>query len=296
MTIEKCAIIGYPLKPEEIKPILGTIIEYETEIVGKVKITLPAYQELLNGEFDRYLIAGICKNRTIQNQEPVLIDGEFIRTGYKKYNPPIEFEEKCYHFLKTLYLNGGRENKSFDFNSTRDFPLAYSDSEEFTRIIDQLESDYSITITTTRAVGRGQAIKVYFGVKMTNSGKEEAKKALPKMPLFGLVNQTLFTGDEEIDLKINHARELFFTEPLSIDKMRSACETLSYVLEPLRENLKIYFSQKDVSDFFHIVNAFDIRHNKDVTINIVNVEQLEWVFYSLLNTINTYTKLKQSGK
>jgi len=293
MTIDKCALISYPLKPEEIKSATGPTIEYETEFVGKVKITLAAYQELIQGDFDRYIIAGICKNLSLQNLDPPLIDSDFIRTGYKKYKPPIDFEEKCYQFLKTLYLIGGRENKVFEFNTTKHFPMAYADQEEFARIIDLLDSEYYISIDRTHDLPRRN--KIFVGVKMTKFGKEEAQKALPKMPLFGLVNQEISTGDPEIDSKINHARELFFEEPSSMDKMRSACESLSYVLEPLREDLKSYFSQKDISDFFQIVNAFDIRHNKDFTKNIVDVEQLEWVFYTLLNTINTFTKLKQKG-
>ena len=75
--------------------------------------------------------------------------------------------------------------------------------------------------------------------------------------------------------------------------MRSACESLSYVLEPLREELPKYFHKQDVSDFFNIVNNFDIRHNKDHTKKLIHPEQLEWGFYSLLNTINTYVKLKK---
>ena len=116
------------------------------------------------------------------------------------------------------------------------------------------------------------------------------------MPLFGLVSQVISTGNSEVDEKINHARELFFDNAQSLDKMRSACEALCFILEPLREDLKNYFNQKDVSDFFQIVNTFDIRHNKETTKNIVHEEQLEWLFYSLLNTINTYVKLKQNGK
>src|SRR5690554_1869206 len=133
MTFDKCAIIGYPLRPEEIKPLIGTTLEYETEFVGKVKITFSAYKELLEGNFDRYTIAGICKGRTLQNEEPVLIDSNFIREGYKKLNPPINFDEKCNHFLKYLYQNGGEENKEFELNSTRHFPIAFADPEEFTR-------------------------------------------------------------------------------------------------------------------------------------------------------------------
>lgn len=296
MTFDRCALIGYPLKDGELKPILGTTIEYETEYVGKVKVTLPAYQELLNGEFERFLIAGICMDRTLRNEEPILLDSSFIRDGYKKLNPPTEFDEKCNHFLKYLYKHGGKENKEFELNSTKHFPLAFTNPEEFTRIVDQLKTDYFITIRKAHQMARGKESQIYMGVKMTNSGKDEARKSLPQMPMFGLVSQEITTGDNAIDEKINHARELFFDEPQTADKMRSACETLSYVLEPLREDLKTYFSQKDVSDFFQIVNTFDIRHNKDTTKSIVHEEQLEWIFYSLLNTINTYVKLKQNGK
>jgi hypothetical protein len=78
-----------------------------------------------------------------------------------------------------------------------------------------------------------------------------------------------------------------------MDDKRSACETLSYVLEPLRKELEAFFSTSDVSDFFQLVNRFDVRHNKSSTINLVHEEQLEWVFYTLLNSISTFTKLKR---
>ena len=75
--------------------------------------------------------------------------------------------------------------------------------------------------------------------------------------------------------------------------MRSACENLSYVLEPLRKDCEVLFTKSDTNVFFKIINDFDIRHNKNTTKQIEFPEQLEWIFYSLLNTINTYTKLKQ---
>jgi len=295
MTFDRCAITGYELKEGELKPISGTTIEYETEYVGKVKITMPAFQELLTGSYERYSITGICKDRTLKNEEPVLIDSNFIREGYKKLNPPTDFDEKCSHFLRYLYKHGGRENIEFEFNSMKHFPLAFAGPDEFTRIMDQLETNFSITTRKVHPMGRDKSHQIYMGVKLTNTGKDEAKRGLPQMPLFGLVSQVIATGDIEVDEKINHARELYFDEPKSLDKMRSACEALSFVLEPLREDLKNYFNQKDVSDFFQIVNTFDIRHNKDTTKNIVHEEQLEWVFFSLLNTINTYVKLKRNG-
>lgn len=295
MTYDKCALIGYRFQPSDFKLVSEDTLEYETEYVGKVKITLPAYQEMLAGRDEGYLIAGICKERTLKNLEPIVIDSDFIRDGYKKLKPPIEFEEKCDHFLRYLYLNGGKQNKEFELNSTTHFPLAFADPEEFTRIVDQLIEDHFLTIRKAHNFPGGKKRQIYMGAKMTNLGKDEAKRGLPKMPMFGLICQEIQTGNIEVDETINYARELFFDDPQTLDKMRSACETLSYILEPFREDLKSYFLQKDVSDFFNIVNNFDIRHNKDTTKNIVHEEQLEWVFFSLLNTINTYVKLKRSG-
>ena len=290
---DKCALIGYPLNAGELKPVTGMTIEYETEYVGKVKITLVAYKELLEGDFERYIIAGICKHRTINGLEPILIDSNFIREGFKDLNPPIGFDEKCFELTKVLYQLYGKENRKFELNTTKHFPLGHCDSEEFTRIIDQIETDYYITYSKKHRMARGEGSNLFTGVKMTNSGKKEAKKLLPKMPLFGLINQDITTGNIETDDKLNHARKLFLSEPQSLDNMRSACETLSYILEPYRNDLENYFASKDVSAFFQIVNKFDIRHNKESTMKIIEPEQLEWVFYSLLNTINTYTKLKE---
>jgi len=250
LTFDKCALIGYDLKPGEMKPFISTTLEYETEFVGKVKLTIPAYKELLEGSYERYVIAGICKHRTISGIEPILIDSEFIREGYKRLNPPIEFDEKCFELNKVLYQLYGKENREFELNTTKHFPLGYADCEEFTRLINQLNSDHYITYKNKNRMGRYEGSNLFTGVKMTNLGKEKAKKALPKMPLFGLVSQSITTGDKERDNKINHARELFFNEPQTADNMRSACETLSYILEPLREDLKDYFASKDIADFF----------------------------------------------
>lgn len=100
-------------------------------------------------------------------------------------------------------------------------------------------------------------------------------------------------GSPEIDRKINHAYSLFSQENSSIEDKRSACEELSFVLEPFREDLSMYFSKKDVNHFFDLVNNFDIRHNRETTKKLVFVEQVEWVFFGLLNTILTYGKLKK---
>jgi hypothetical protein len=109
--------------------------------------------------------------------------------------------------------------------------------------------------------------------------------------MLSLATQYINTGNPQFDIKIDHAKKLFFKPDSTREDKRSACESLSFVLEPLREDLKSILSTSDVNDFFKIVNNFDIRHNKDYTKRIEFEEQLEWVFYSLLNTINTFTMI-----
>jgi hypothetical protein len=191
-----------------------------------------------------------------------------------------------------MYKNEGNDYADFEFNSIRDYPLAYATGEEeFNKIIDHLENKYFIKIGNTLRMA-GHRI-VYQNVTLTDYGIKEVEKELPKIPMIGLVTQEISTGDQRIDSIINHAKKLFFEEPTTLDKMRSACESLSYVLEPLRTECEKLFTKRDVNDFFKIINEFDVRHNKNSTKQIQLPEQLEWVFYSLLNTINTYTKLKK---
>lgn len=186
---------------------------------------------------------------------------------------------------------GGAEYKENDFISDNVYQLAGCNTpDEFNRIMKALLSKGWIQSTNvTRTYGD---LAIYHSVRLTELGIEEAKKKLPQIPMIALVSQEIITGDLAVNEKINHARKLFFKDGATLDDMRSACETLSFVLEPLRDELKLAITTADVEAFFQIVNKFDIRHNKPHTINLVYPEQLEWVFYSLLNTINTYTKLK----
>jgi len=201
------------------------------------------------------------------------------------------FDEKVIYFLGYIFEHGGNEYKPNDFSSDRSYPLAgVWDQDAFNRIMEALTNKGYISCeNVTRMIG-GKVL--YIGLKLTEAGIREAKKALPQLPMVGLVNQNITTGDIATDEKINHARKLFFNDGATMDDMRSACETLSFVLEPLRDELKLAITAADVEAFFQLVNNFDIRHNKASTKTLVYPEQLEWVFYSLLNTINTYTKLK----
>lgn len=291
--IKQDCLIGRNIKPEDIKPLTSLTVEYFEQTVGNVKVTLVAYDELMTGDFERYIIAGITRNAFENKEDPPLIDSNFLREGFKATNPPIDFKEKSRSFLKFIYDHGGRENKKFEFNSTKDFPIAYAELDEFIRIIEYLEKQNWIEIGRTHKIGAMASQRLFTNVELTTWGQDEIEKQLPQIPLIGLVEQKITTGNIAVDEKINHAKNLFFKDNSSMDDKRSACESLSFVLEPLRSDLSSFFSTSDVSDFFQIVNRFDVRHNKDQTIQIVHEEQLEWVFYTLLNSINTYTKLNK---
>ena len=210
---------------------------------------------------------------------------------YKEMNPALlnTFEEKVKFYLGYLYEDGGNEYKETSFSADRWYQSAgcYT-PKEFMRIMKALESKGWVTYKRYPV----QHPYSYTEVLLTDAGIKEIEKGLPRNPMIGLVNQEINTGEPATDAKIAHAKNLFFAEPKSMNNMRSACETLSFVIEPLRKDLKGMLSVADVETFFAIVNNFDIRHNKHSTARLTHSEQLEWVFYSLLNTINLYSKLK----
>ena len=110
--------------------------------------------------------------------------------------------------------------------------------------------------------------------------------------MIAVINEKIVTGDDKVDATIEHAKKQFFGTHSTLDSKRSACESLSFVIEPLRNDLSELFSG-DTEAFFQIVNTFTVRHNKALTKRIEHEEQLEWIFFSLLNTLNTYVKLKR---
>jgi hypothetical protein len=262
---------------------------YESPILGTVKWTdvTWASRESLT-EDNKQIIKGIIRNRKDSGDQPIEIDSKLI-SQLDNLDIPYEFDAKAQHFLKYLFDHGGKTYKSHTIDSSVDNAITYSSRDEFEGIIRFLTAEgfvsYEMLVQTDQ-------MKIYHGLIITREGMKEVEEGIPKMPLFGLVNQKIYTGDEAIDSKIEHARALFFDEYHTLDKMRSACETLIFVMEPLREELETLFNG-DTEMFFNIVNNFTIRHNKRSTRNIEYPEQLEWIFYSLLNTINTYIKLKK---
>ncbi len=201
------------------------------------------------------------------------------------------FDERVIWFLSHLYEQGGNEYKAQNYTADRSYRIPGTTSpDEFNRMMKSLKSKgWATWDLQPQQSGHPH----YVSVLLTEDGITEAKKALPQIPLFGLISQEITTGDSDTDVKINHARTLFFSNPSKIEHMRSACVALCAVLEPIRYELTPAVTKADMNDLFQLINRFDIRHNNDGVTQLKYPEQLEWVFYSLLNTINAYTKLKK---
>ncbi|HMK18185.1 MAG TPA: hypothetical protein VK492_08300 [Chitinophagaceae bacterium] len=261
---------------------------YETEKTGKVYFSDLAFvqAETLSDE-EKQILTGICRNKTINGQEPEMIKLAMLGQ-LKDQDVPYAFDAKCRHFLNYLYQHGGEQHAEHDIDSNKDSPITYSSVEEFERVVKVLKKRRHIDYENLLQV---QSTTLYDKLCLTDEGLAEIKKALPKSVMNNLASQEMKVGDFNIDRQIEHSRKLFFGEQSTFESKRSACETLCFVLEPLRDELKNMFSGETES-FFNVVNNFNIRHNKQRTMAIEHEEQLEWVFYSLLNTINTYFKLK----
>jgi hypothetical protein len=285
MSIETCPLTGFPINLRQDDP-NRLSFSYETPRTKLVKFTDVAYMEARSlAEDEKLILAGIARNNAESNIPAFEFTAAFLKQ-LKSQPIPYSFEDRARHFLRYLYDRGGKQYKQFDIDPVNDSPIAYASGEEFERMIVYLEDEGWIN-TGHQYIG-GE----YHGLKITKEGIREVEKGQPKMPMVGLVNQKITTGDVSIDGTIEQARKAFFDDPTSFESKRSACETLSFVLEPLRKELDGMF-EGDTEVFFRIVNDFSVRHNKPSTKRINHEEQLEWIFYSLLNTINTYYKMRR---
>jgi hypothetical protein len=301
--IDICPFTGLKIKPEytfdiqDPEKVLWFI--YRNEIVKDVSINHTEYTRL-RGKYlsqekkylnNLYIYKGVIRNYNINYNIPYIVDSDLIDLNFDYSEIPKEFRQKVYYFLKNFYDNGGKEFKIIRFICPYDYPLSYSEnSDEFQRIIEYSEDKGFLKYETEPIYSEGKRM-VNVELRFSTYGLEEIEKELPIMPMWDLVKQDVFTGNTDIDEKIFHAKKLFFKVNSTFDDKRSACETLSFILEPLRDKLEKYFSDKDISTFFNIVNSFDIRHNKERTQQLERVEQLEWIFYTLLNTIIIYNKI-----
>jgi hypothetical protein len=285
--METCPITGLSVTVQMDQH--GTTFFYETPNTGRIAFTDMAFRQASQlTSLQKMILQGICRNRQLLGQEPQVFNAAFLNQ-LENQPVPYAFEEKARHFLQYLYDNGGKTYKEHHLTSSNAAPIVYASAEEFDRIMRYVREEGWVACGSITPTQQGTA---YQSVHLTKSGIQEIEKGLPKIPMYGLVNQQITTGDAVTDAAIEHARALFFNLPATLEAKRSACENLSYLLEPLRQELKTMFTG-DTETFFHVVNDFSVRHNKERTKRMEYPEQLEWVFYSLLNTLNTYVKMKK---
>lgn len=291
--INRCVLTGYTLNPQHQAQNHAMLVTYRHEATGFVKITYSQYQMYAGKNDVRHpVLAGICREAFENNEEPPIINTDFLTTGIQQMDVPTTPRARAIHLLKYMYKKGGKEWTRFEFKSPRDYPLVYATNEiEFIGIMARLQELGLIKVNTPYEISHGRWI--YEDVLLTEEGIAEAEKELPAQPMLGLVVQEIATGDRETDRRIIHAKHTFFDDPISSEKMRSACIELATVLEPLRGEYEKLFGKPDTQTFFQMVNGFDIRHNNDRISRLEHPEQFEWIFYTLLNSITTYTKLKK---
>ena len=293
--LTKCILTGYPFGDQvEFLPTSDNTIKYKFPPVGIVNVSNYVLDRIKTYPITNpWILAGICRYAYLSNSEPPILTTDLIDNFLKTMEYPKNFKEKVHVLLKFIYDSGGNDYKPISLFAIQDYPLAFAeDSKEFIRLMDYCEEHGLLSCKNKVAMAGG--FNNYFDILLTDDGINEIEKDKPNIPMIGLAKQDILTGNPQLDIKIEHAKKLFFKSDSSKEDKRSACESLSFVLEPLREDLKSFFLSSDVGDFFNIVNNFDIRHNKDSTKRLEYDEQLEWIFYSLLNTINTYSKLRIS--
>jgi hypothetical protein len=279
------------------------LIQYRFAPIGEAHISLPTWLELTNGVLvgigkPYFALAGLCREAAERGQVPPNLTADLLRQP--PTDLPYTFEERADRLLQVLYEAGGREQKPRDIEIHRDFPLAYAQGHaEFQRLLERLVSDGLLSFDKPNDQPNEWVDGIrtnYFGVLPTPLGRRRIEQRGQQTVLPELVRQVPPTFDVQVSVKIQHAKALFFKEEATLEEMRSACVTLCNVLEPLRMDAKqVPFPQfsKDVEAFFGLVNQFEIRHNKEQTKRIEFPEQFEYVFYGLLNLINTHYKFQQ---
>lgn len=286
-----CVLTGYGAKEFNYVNPPSSVLTYWNEAVGRVVIGEIYYQTLVNlAQTKNPVLAGWCRELHENGEEPVILTKEVAEEFLESNRYPRTLKEKAERLIRHLYKAGGKEGRAFELQNGADYPLCYAESaRDFEDVITYLNEGGSLSMTVKPLGGRVKLFKGRLDPDVRDTLEEEEAQG----PMAGLVNQEIRTGDDSVDRRIDHARKLFLEQPQTKERMRSAVVELAMILEPLRTKLEGTFGKKDTDVFFGLVNQFDIRHNKKEILRIEHEEQLEWLFFTLLNTLNTYAKLQR---
>jgi hypothetical protein len=271
---------------------MQTIVEYKTPQTGLVRLGALYAQELLNyARFNHPVLAGYFRNKHEDKVPPIVVTSDVAERIVAAKDYPLDFDQRAAYLLRFIYEHGGKEYERRDIQCSRDYPICYAQNDdELMRLTTSLIEQGLIKVGKVHMLTSSS--KSFLDVILTQAGLAKISGEMPKEQLSGLIRGKIQTGQPDLDDRINHAYELFNSANGDMEGLRSACIALAAVLERYRDDLAIAFVKKDTDTFFALVNEFDIRHNKTRVQQIEHPEQLEWVYYPLLNSISTYCKLK----
>ena len=165
---------------------------YETSATGTVWLSDQARMavDLLTPE-QKYILAGVCRNRSIRNQDTEMIMLKDLQ-HLDALDIPYGFEERAWHLLHYLYDNGGKKDRlTHHLNSSNDCPISYSTPAEFIRIVKYLKDkgwvSYDHSVPT-------QSYTHYQGLGISEDGINEIEKGTITFPMYSLVVQNMFRG------------------------------------------------------------------------------------------------------
>lgn len=198
----KCVLTGYYDDGVKFIPTDGSHVEYKFDPVGRVKMSNQIYSVFEMEHKTHPILAGICRNRFEEGDEPIFITADFLQS-VDTYPHPKKINEKGLHLLKYMYNRGGSEYKDFDFHAHNDYPLCYCvDEDEFDRVMHNL---YDIK-RFVKYHGKQGDDKSRYCIVMTDSGIREVEKGLEKG--FQISDDTIIalSGVENKNVFIVHGR------------------------------------------------------------------------------------------
>ena len=266
---------------------------YKTKRFGTIKISKYALlniDDFCSNYSKRNILRGLLINQYVFNKSPLLITPEYL-DNIQIPNDAKSWEGKWVHLLRHIEKAGGHLRKPIILKSGHDFIITFSDdSMEFQRLGEYLFLNGYIDVSNPHS----NFPRVMMNVTIKDKGMEFLHQGY-KHTVLNRLASNVFIWDEKVSPIVDKACELFFKENSSREEKRVACKSLADVIENIQEikkRLNKYFTKKDTNTFFTIVNEYEIRHNHEMIKRIEFEEQLEWVFYSLLNTLITYYKLE----
>ena len=288
-----CLITASSVSESDIiaEPEFGGIV-YRTKygILRVTHIALSMLKDFCTDRKKRNILRGYIRNRNFDRNDVIDITSEILIHIHIPKNLD-SFEAKWIHLLKYIERRGGKLRKPFRLSSESDYIITFSDdSMEFQRLGEYLFLNGYMDVSNPHS----NFPRVMMDVTIKDKGMEFLHQGY-KHTILNRLASNVFNWDEKVSPIVDKACELFFKENSSREEKRVACKSLADVIENIQKinkRLNKYFTIKDTNTFFKIVNEYEIRHNHEKIKRIEFEEQLEWVFYSLLNTLITYYKLE----